>query len=145
MVKRYVEDGTLRMEWRDFPYRGEGSRKAAVAARAAQQQGKFWEYHDVLFENQGSVDSGAFSDEKLVGFAQGVGLDVEQFKAAIEGGQYEAVVNRDFREAQDSGIQGTPSFDVNGRRVVGLQPLETFEQAVEEGAQKAEGRTADNG
>ena len=136
-MKRYVEDGTLRLEWRDFPYRGEESRKAAVAARAAQEQGKFWEYHDILYENQGSVDSGAFSDEKLVDFAREVGLDVEQFEAAIGSGKYEGVVDKDFREAQDSGIQGTPSFEINGRRVVGLQTLETFEQLIEEEAQKA--------
>ena len=141
MVKRYVEDGTLRIEWRDFPYRGQESVNAAVAARSAQAQGKFWEYHDLLYENQGPVNSGAFSDEKLVGFAREAGLDVEQFEASVEGGRYEAVVNQDFREAQDAGIQGTPSFTINGRKLVGPQPLEVFEQVIEEEAQKAEGRT----
>jgi protein-disulfide isomerase len=48
LVEEYVESGTLRMEWRDFPYLGQGSLDAAVAARAAQEQGKFWEYHDLL-------------------------------------------------------------------------------------------------
>ena len=51
LVQRYVNDGRLRLEWRDFPYLGRESRRAAVAARAAQEQGRFWEYHDVLFEN----------------------------------------------------------------------------------------------
>lgn len=62
MVKEYVEDGTLRLEWRDFPYLGDESVNAAVAARAAQEQGKFWEYHDLLYENQAA----GFSDETLV-------------------------------------------------------------------------------
>lgn len=137
-MKRYVEDGTLRLEWRDFPYFGEESRKAAVAARAAQEQGMFWEYHDVLYENQGSPNSGALSDEKLLGFAQEAGLDVKQFEESIESGEYEAVVEKDFREGQDAGIQGTPTFSINGRVLAGAQPLETFEQAIEEEARKAE-------
>ncbi len=140
-MKRYVKDGTLRIAWRDFPFRGEESRKAAVAARAAQEQGKFWEYHDLLYENQGSVNSGAFSDEKLIGFAREAGLDVEQFEASLKSHEYETVVNRDFREAQDIGVQGTPSFTINGRTLVGPQPLEVFEQVIQEEAQKAEDRT----
>jgi protein-disulfide isomerase len=136
LKKRYIEDGTLRLEWRDFPYLGEESRKAAVAARAAQEQGMFWEYHDILYENQGSENSGAFSDNHLIEFAREAGLNVEQFEESFKSGKYEPVVSRDFREAQDTGIQGTPSFSINGQRLVGSQPLETFEQAIEE-ARKA--------
>jgi protein-disulfide isomerase len=138
-LERYIEDGTLRLEWRDFPYLGNESRRAAVAARAAQEQGKFWDYHDVLFDNQRSPNSGAFSNENLVGFAREVGLDMGRFEAAITSGEYEAVVEKDFREGQDAGISSTPSFVINGRVLVGPQPLETFEQVIEEEARKAEG------
>jgi protein-disulfide isomerase len=139
LVKRYVEDGTLRLEWRDFPYIGEESRRAAVAARAAQEQGKFWEYHDVLYENQGAENRGAFSDENLVGFARAAGLDVEQFEESFRSGRYEPIVERVFRDAQNAGVQGTPSFFVNGRILVGAQPLEIFEQAIEEERRRVEG------
>ena len=122
----------MRLEWRDFPYLGEESRRAAVAARAAQEQGKFWEYHDLLYENQGSKNAGAFSDESLVGFAREAGLDVERFESSFKGGKYEAIVEQVFREAQDAGIQGTPTFFINGRIIVGAQPLEAFEQLIEE-------------
>jgi protein-disulfide isomerase len=138
-LERYIENGTLRLEWRDFPYLGNESRRAAVAARAAQEQGKFWDYHDVLFDNQRSPNSGAFSNENLVGFAREVGLDIGRFEAAITSGEYEAVVEKDFREGQDAGISSTPSFVINGRVLVGPQPLETFEQVIEEEARKAEG------
>ncbi len=138
-MERYIENGTLRLEWRDFPYLGNESRRAAVAARAAQEQGKFWDYHDVLFDNQRSPNSGAFSNENLVGFAREVGLDMGRFEAAITSGEYEAVVEKDFREGQDVGISSTPSFIINGRVLVGPQPLETFEQVIEEEARKAEG------
>jgi protein-disulfide isomerase len=137
-VKRYIENGTLRLEWRDFPHFGEESRRAAVAARAAQEQGKFWEYHDLLYQNQKSINSGAFSDDNLVGFAREAGLDVERFRSALESGKYEAVVEKDSREGQDAGIVSTPSFEINGRVLVGPQPLETFEQVIEEEAKKAE-------
>ncbi len=127
----------LRLEWRDFPYLGQESVNAALAARAAQEQGKFWEYHDILYENQRSLNSGAFSDDNLIDLAREAGLDVEQFEESFTSGKYEAVVNRVFREAQDAGIQGTPSFSINGRILVGPQPLETFERVIEEEAQGA--------
>ena len=108
-----------------------------MAARAAQEQGKFWEYHDVLYQNQKSINSGVFSDDNLIGFAREVGLDVEQFETSFKSGKYEAVVDKDFREGQDAGIVSTPTFEINGRVLVGPQPLETFEQIIEEEAGKA--------
>ncbi len=138
-MERYVEYGTVRYEWRDFAYLGQESVNAALAARAAQEQGRFWEYHDVLYENQGSVNSGAFSDEALVGFAEEVGLDTEQFEAALASGRYESVVQSDLREAQNAGIQGTPSFTINGQRLVGPQPLEAFDELIEAELTKAGG------
>ena len=75
-MEEYVEDGTLRIEWHDFPYLGQESLTAAVAARAAQDQGMFWEYHDLLYRNQ----AGGFSLEKLIGLAGEAGLDVERFE-----------------------------------------------------------------
>ena len=139
LIDRYVEDGTLRVEWRDFPYLGQESLNAALAARAAQEQGKFWEYRDLLYENQGPRNSGAFSDEKLIGLAREANLDVDQFEESLTSGKHELVVNEVFREAQDAGIQGTPSFTVNGRKLVGPQPVEAFEQVIEEEAQAGNG------
>ena len=139
LVERYVENGTVRYEWRDFAYLGQESMNAALDARAAQEQGRFWEYHDVLYENQRSVNSGVFSDEAFVGLAEEVGLDTEQFEAALTSGRYESVVQSDLREAQNAGIQGTPSFTINGQRLVGPQPLEAFEQLIEAELTKAGG------
>jgi protein-disulfide isomerase len=130
LVQRYVEEGTLRIEWRDFAYLGEESRTAARAARVAQEQGKFREYHDALYENQGS--RGTFSEEGLVDLARQLGLDTDSFESDLTSGRFEEVVQADLREAQDAGIQGTPSFTVNEQRLVGPQPLELFEQAIEE-------------
>ena len=137
-MERYVEDGTLRIEWRDFPYQGQESTNAALAARAAGEQGRFWEYHDLLYENQGSGNSGAFSDEKLAGLAREAGLDVERFESDYGREEIAAAVQADFEAGQGAGVSGTPSFDVNGQRLVGFQPLEAFEAIIEEEAGKAQ-------
>ena len=141
MIERYIEDGTLRFEWRDFAYLGQESRTAAQAARAAQYQGKFWEYHDALYQNQGSINGGTFSAEKLIELAEEVGLGTESFESDLLSGRFEPVVQRDLQEAQEAGIQGTPSSTVNGERLVGPQPLEAFEQAIQEELQKAGGKS----
>ena len=128
----------MRLEWRDFPYLGQESMDAAVAARAAGEQGKFWEYHDLLYERQGQV-SGGFSEENLVGFARELGLDVGRFEADLKSEGLAAAVQEDFVGGQNSGIQGTPSFVVNGRVLVGAQPVEAYAQVIEEEVRKAEG------
>jgi protein-disulfide isomerase len=135
-VEEYVEDGTLRVEWRDFPYLGQESLNAAVAARAAQEQGKFWEYHELLYRNQ----SGGFSVEKLLGLANEAGLDVERFEEDLSSpDRYTKVVAEDFREGQERGISGTPTFVINGQVIAGLQPVEVYEDAIERAKREAEG------
>jgi protein-disulfide isomerase len=133
-VESYVEDGTLRLEWRDFPYLGQESVNAALAARAAQEQGKFWEYHDLLYENQ----SGGFSDERLVELAREAGLDVERFEEDLASGRFEQAVAEDFREGQRTGITGTPTFLINGRVLAGLQTQGVYESAIEQAKEEAE-------
>ncbi len=133
-MKRYVEDGTLRLEWRDFPYRGQESVNAALAARAAQAQGRFWEYHDLLYENQ----SGGFSDERLVELAREAGLDVERFRSDLASRRYEEAVAQDFQKGQQAGISGTPTFIINGEVLAGFQPVGVFEDAIERAKKEAD-------
>ena len=135
LYKKYVEDGTLRIEWRDFPYRGRESVNAAVAARAAQSQGKFWEYHDLLYENQSS----GFSDENLLALAKKANLDVQRFEADYENARYAEPVQKDFQQGQSTGVNGTPTFFVNDRVLVGLQPTGVFENAIEDARREAKG------
>ena len=133
-MRKYVNDGTLRIEWRDFPYLGQESVNAALAAHSAQVQGKFWEYHDLLYQNQAA----GFSDEQLIKLAREAGLDVQKFEADFKGGKFEDEVAQDFAQGQKAGISGTPAFNVNGQIVVGLQSLQTFEQVIEQARQEAE-------
>lgn len=134
-----MKEGTLRIEWKDFPYQGRESVDAALAARAAQAQGAFWEYHDLVYENQSSGNSGGYNEESLTALADEAGLDVDRFREDLRSARYEDVVQADFREGQDLGVSGTPAFFINGQVIVGLQPLETFERAIEEAEREAEG------
>ena len=134
LYKEYVQDGTLRIEWRDFPYRGRESVNAAVAARSAQAQGKFWEYHDLLYENQAS----GYSDENLTSYAKEIGLDTKRFEDDYESARYAGLVQADFRRGQSIGVNGTPTFLINDQVLVGLQPLGVFEGAIEDARRKAE-------
>ena len=144
LIEGYVEDGTLRIEWKDFPYQGQESVQAALAARAAQAQGAFWEYHDLVYANQSSGNSGGYTEESLTALAREAGLDVERFREDLADARYENVVQESFREGQSLGISGTPTFVINGRALVGLQPLSVFEDAIEE-AEREAGQEAEGG
>jgi len=133
--EKYVKDGTLRIEWRDFPYRGQKSVNAAVAARAAQAQGRFWEYHDLLYDSQFS----GYSDENLIALAEKAGFDTRRFERDYENARYEPLVRADFQKGLNAGVNGTPTFFIDGRMLVGLQPVGVFENAIEDARRKAEG------
>ena len=135
LYKEYVKDGTLRIEWRDFPYRGQASVNAAIAARAAQAQGKFWEYHDLLYDNQAS----GYSEENLMALAREAGLDTERFESDYKSARYAGAVLTDFQQGQNLGISGTPTFFINDKMLVGLQPLSVFEKAIEDARREAGG------
>ncbi len=135
LYKKYVKGGTLRIEWRDFPYRGRESVNAAVAARAAQAQGRFWEYHDLLYDSQFS----GYSDENLIALARRAGLDAERFERAYENARYEPLVRADFQKGLKAGVNGTPTFFINGKMLAGLQPVGVFENAIEDARREAEG------
>ena len=139
LYEKYVKSGTLKIEWKDFPYQGQESVDAALASRAAQAQGKFWEYHDLVYENQSSGNSGGYNTQSLTALAEEAGLDTSKFEEDLESARYENVVQADFEEGQGLGISGTPTFFINGEVLVGLQPLETFERAIEEAEREAGG------
>lgn len=137
-MEEYVSDGTLRIEWLDFPYLGQESVNAALAARAAGEQGKFWEYHEILFENQDGQNGGAFAEENLIAFAEDLDLDVERFREDLTSEANREEVLASFEEAQELGITGTPTFVVNGEITAGFRNFEDFSEIIEEAAAEAE-------
>jgi len=136
-MERFVENGTLRIEWRDFPYLGPESTTAARAGRAAAAQDRFWEFHDAMYEDQPPPNSGKITEDYLVDVAERVGLDVEEFRRDMSSKESARAVQRDFQEGQSIGVTGTPAFLVNGQPVMGAQPTDVFVELIEQSAERA--------
>jgi protein-disulfide isomerase len=106
----------LRFVFRNFPLNEAHphARLAAQAAEAAGAQGKFWEMHDMLFEHQDALDR-----EDILGYAKSIGVDAARLARELDSGTYEKHVREDFRSGVKSGVNGTPSFFINGERYDG--------------------------
>ncbi len=137
LVEKYVADGTLRIEWRDFPYLGPESTLAARAGRAAAAQDRFWEFEKAMYAHQLPPNSGNLDEDYLAGVAKDVGLDVDRFRADLASSKSELAVKKDFATGQAIGVTGTPAFVINGVPVIGAQPTEVFEQTIEKAAEEA--------
>ncbi|WP_109281287.1 DsbA family protein [Streptomyces orinoci] len=131
LIKKYVDTGVLRMEFRNFPIFGEPSSRAARASWAAGQQGRFWQFHDELYAK--TRKGAALAEDKLVDLARDAGIkDLDRFRTDMNGSAAEAAVNKDQEEGYRLGVQSTPSFLVGGRPLAGAQPMSEFEQAIEQ-------------
>src|SRR5262249_6614274 len=124
--KRYGDK--VRFAFRDYPLEQlhPGATRAAEAARCATDQGKFWPYHDRLFQKATA------SPDDLKTYAGEVGLDVAKFNECFASGKHAAAVQKDMHEGSRLGIGGTPAFFINGRMVSGAQPLEAFAQIIDD-------------
>ena len=132
LIRRYVDNGTLRIEWRDYPMFGEESENAAIAARAAGRQGKFWPYHELAFEEAPRKGRASFPRERLLEIAKRVGVpDLKRFEADLVDPALGEEIKVDMAEGRRLGVSGTPAFVLNGRPMVGARPLEEFVAAIE--------------
>lgn len=124
----------VKLVHRDFPIDSihPAARKAHEAARCANEQGKFWQYHDVLYAN---VPKAGIADLKR--YAKEIGLDVAAFEKCIASGKFRDAIQRDVDEGTRLGVNGTPSFFINGRLLSGAQPLESFASIIDEELSRA--------
>jgi protein-disulfide isomerase len=119
--------GKVRLVFRHFPLDFHAQApKAAEASLCAHDQGKFWEYHDVLFKNQQKLQV-----EDLKAHATGLGLDAAKFNECLESGKHAATVKEDTEAGKKVGVNGTPAFFINGQMLSGAQPLEAFKQIID--------------
>jgi len=118
----------IRMVWKNYPLPfHENALPAAEAALAAQAQGKFWEMHDKLFADQQHLDRATY--EKYAGE---LGLDLARFRADLDGRKYEDRIDADRKDAEALGVTGTPAVFINGRKILGAYPFETFKQIADD-------------
>ncbi len=122
----YGENVKIVWKHRPLPFHG-NALPAAEAAEAAREQGKFWEMHDLLFENQTSLTPAKFEE-----LATTLRLDIERFKASIAEHRNKRRIDEDSNLAVSVGATGTPTFFINGRKVVGALPVEVFKKVIEE-------------
>ena len=131
LIKEYVETGKVKFAFRHFAFLGQESTDAALASECANEQKKFWEYHDYLYQNQGAENSGAFSVENLKSFAVTLGLDSQKFDGCLDSKKYAKNVTKDQEEGNKAGVNGTPATFINGILISGAAPYEDFKKEIE--------------
>ncbi len=137
--QRYVDTGKLKFVWRNFVNYGSESHDSAVAAYCAGEQDKFWEYHDTLYRNQSGIQRGAFSKGNLQRFADELGLDRAAFDTCLDGTSFDAVIAADKQLGRgEFSVNATPTFFVNGLRVVGAQPTADFVSIIEDALSRSQ-------
>lgn len=123
---RTVYGDQVRFVWRDFPVITARSPKAAEAAQCAYDQGKFWEYHDYLYERASSLET---SDLKR--FASDLGLDSDKFNRCLDSGRHQATVDYDLQDALSRRFRGTPSFLVNDQPLAGPPDFQYLQSLID--------------
>jgi protein-disulfide isomerase len=119
----------IKLVFRDFPIEGlhPGATKAHEAARCANEQGKFWAYHDKLFATPPTTSPETFKE-----LAKEIGLNPKAFETCLNSGKYQTAIKDDIAEGNRVGVSGTPAFYINGRQISGAQPLEAFARIIDD-------------
>ena len=131
IIEQYVETGQVYFIFRNFVIMGRESRAAANSSMCAAEQGKFWEYADILFANQSGRDAGAFSDRRLEAFAENIHLDTALFRSCMRENRYQDQIQQDYQAGISYGIDSSPSFMINGKLIVGALTFSEFQAEIE--------------
>ncbi len=131
-LMRYVEDGTLRIEFRDLPIFGDQSVDAAVAGRAAAAQGRFWQFYDAVYADAPERGHADLTRSALIGYADQAGVaDLARFRTDMSSKELLSAVQADLTEAQQLGASSTPVFLVGDEPILGAQPTPEFVEKIE--------------
>ncbi len=132
----FIKTGKVKLVFRDFPLNGPDSILAAEAAYCAQDQEKYWQYHNELYKNWGGEKTGWITRESLDRFALTVDLDLVEFNTCLDDHKYQNRVNTHYEFGKEIGIDATPSFlvfnDQKIIKIIGNQPLEVFLKTFDE-------------
>ena len=127
LKSEYIDTGKVKLVYRDYPLSFHPqAQSAAEASECANDQGEFWDYHDALFNNQATLGSDLYT--KLAG---DLGLDVGQFTECVDSGKFRQEVQDDFSYGSSVGVSGTPTFFINGIKLVGAQPFQAFKNIID--------------
>jgi protein-disulfide isomerase len=136
VLEKYPHD--VKIAFKNYPLRNHKfAMKAAMAALAAESQGKFWEFHDELYKNYNKL-----SDQKIREIALGLGFDQAEFEKKMNDPKLTAMIRQDLRDGVQAGVRGTPSIFINGRRLKN-RSLQGFQAAIDKELQRL-GKKAGN-
>jgi protein-disulfide isomerase len=133
--KDYIDTGKVKLVYRDFPLSFHAAAEpAAQASECADDQGKYWEYHDKLFSEQskGGIGTITFGATELKLWAQQIGLDGAMFNQCLDSGKHKDEVAKDLADGNGAQVSGTPAFIINGKLLVGAQPYSVFKKMIDE-------------
>jgi protein-disulfide isomerase len=133
IVKNYVNTGKVKLVFKDLTIIGQDSINAAHATHCAQEKGKFWEYHDMLYNNWAGENTGWASSKNLLAFATKVNITASDFNACMADARYISIVKGSVSDAHTLGLTGTPDFFIIGpdnsvTKIVGAQPYAVFDE-----------------
>jgi len=135
IVRDYIETGKANLVFVDLAFLGRDSIPASMATYCAEDQGMYWEYHDLLYNFQEHVDNGWANSERLKAFAGSLDLDMELFESCLDSGKYSKRVQYNIQQARDNGVKGTPGFFIVGpdgqQKIGGAQPFSVFKKILD--------------
>lgn len=134
LVKDYVDTGKVKMYFRHYPLEFHpAANPAALASECANEQNLFWEFHDKAFNEQSRLSGGGeAANTELKAMAAEIGANSAQFDQCFDSAKYQSQVDEDVADGQAAGVSGTPTIFINGRKIVGAYPYETFKTIIEE-------------
>ena len=133
----YIDTNKVKLYFVDFPWAGSDSIAAAEASYCAGDQGKYWVYHDYLYQNQAGIQTGWASTSNLKAYASTLGLDTTQFNSCLDSGKYSERVDHNKQVGTSKGVAGTPSFFIVGpsgtmQEITGAQPASVFSTVIDQ-------------
>lgn len=136
IMENYIDAGKVNLVFKDFTIYGRDSVNGAIATYCADEQNRYWEMHDYIYQNQRAVRSGWLSTENIRGFASDLGLDMQQFNTCYDEQRYDDRVMNNFEDGKSLGVTGTPTFLVfdnsgESETIRGAQPYSVFEQVLD--------------
>jgi len=136
IIDNYIETGKANLVFIDLPFLGRDSITAAQATYCADDQGKYWEYHETLYNFQEAIDNGWASKDRLVSFAFDLDMNMDEFNDCMDSSKYAKRVKANYDESQRFGAEATPTFliispDGNMKKITSAQPYSVFSQVIE--------------
>jgi protein-disulfide isomerase len=136
IINDYVKTGKITLSYKHFAFLGDESRWAGQAAECAADVNRFWDFHELLFTHQQGENSGGFTKDNLINLAKQINVDSPAFESCLKDDKTLDRVQADTTEGNKLGVRGTPTFIIAGKLVVGAQPYEAFQVAIDEALKK---------